>query len=132
MTKLKTLIYACLFICGIAISNFALAQFNYGHSASTSDAVPKNIIILFADGTTSSQYEFGRYSSALLRQQPFAVTDVVMAKGQYQLMKTESANYFVTDSAAALSANSLYKSITYIVIIIYIPTYIPKIELLNS
>ena len=68
---------------------------------------PKNIIILFADGTTSSQYEFGRYSSALLRQQTFAVTDVVMAKGHYQLMKTESANYFVTDSAAAASAMSI-------------------------
>jgi len=70
------------------------------------DTKPKNIIILFADGTTSSQYEFGRYSSALLRQQSFAVTDIVMAKGQYQLMKTESANYFVTDSAAAASAMS--------------------------
>ena len=68
---------------------------------------PKNIIIIFADGTTSSQYEFGRYSSELLRQQSFAVTDVVMAKGQYQLMKTESANYFVTDSAAAASAMSI-------------------------
>jgi len=67
----------------------------------------KNIIIMFADGTTISQYEFGRYSSALLRQQSFAVTDEVMAKGQYQLMKTESANYFVTDSAAAASAMSI-------------------------
>jgi len=46
------------------------------------DTKPKNIIILFADGTTSSQYEFGRYSSVLLRQQSFAVTDIVMAKGQ--------------------------------------------------
>ena len=67
---------------------------------------PKNIIILFADGTTNGQYEFGRYSSMQLRQQPFAITDVVMAKGRYQLMKTESANYFVTDSAAAASAMS--------------------------
>lgn len=61
---------------------------------------------MFADGTTSSQHEFGRYSSALLRQQPFVVTDIVMAKGRYQLMKTESANYFVTDSAAVASAMS--------------------------
>ncbi len=74
--------------------------------AQTSLGKPKNIIILFADGTTSSQYEFGRYSSFQLRQQPFLITDVVMAKGQYQLMKTESANYFVTDSAAAASAMS--------------------------
>ena len=75
-------------------------------SAQSVQSKPKNIIILFADGTTSSQYEFGRYSSIQLRQQPFAVTDIVMTKGQYQLMKTESANYFVTDSAAAASAMS--------------------------
>jgi alkaline phosphatase len=74
--------------------------------AQTQKQQPENIIILFADGTTSSQYEFGRYSSQLLRQQPFAITDVVMTKGNFQLMKTESANYFVTDSAAAASAMS--------------------------
>lgn len=67
---------------------------------------PKNIIILFADGTTASQYEFGRYSSLLLRRKPFAITDIVMKKGRVQLMRTESANYFVTDSAAAASAMS--------------------------
>lgn len=70
------------------------------------DNKPKNIIIMFADGTTSSQYEFGRYSSELLRQKSFAVTDIVMAKGHYQLMKSESADYYVTDSAAAASAMS--------------------------
>lgn len=75
--------------------------------AQTNPSKPKNIIILFADGTTSSQYEFGRYSSAQLRNKPFAITDVVMAKGNYQLMKTESANYYVTDSAAAASALSI-------------------------
>ena len=74
--------------------------------AQTQRQQPENIIILFADGTTGSQYEFGRYSSQLLRQQPFAITDVVMAKGNFQLMRTESANYFVTDSAAAASAMS--------------------------
>ena len=75
-------------------------------TAQNADSKPKNIIILFADGTTNSQYEFGRYSSRQLRQQPFVITDVVMANGHYQLMKTESANYFVTDSAAAASAMS--------------------------
>ena len=106
MNKLRTLICTSLVVCGIAISNFAFAQQGNRQGASTTDVIPKNIIILFADGTTSSQYEFGRYSSALLRQQSFAITDEVMAKGQYQLMKTESANYFVTDSAAAASAMS--------------------------
>ncbi|QKM64641.1 hypothetical protein DCO17_04960 [Polynucleobacter tropicus] len=86
---------------------FALALLNSPIGlAQTQKQHPENIIILFADGTTSSQYEFGRYSSQLLRQQPFAITDVVMTKGNFQLMKTESANYFVTDSAAAASAMS--------------------------
>lgn len=76
-------------------------------TAQTKPSAPKNIIILFADGTTASQYEFGRYSSQTLRKKAFAITDVVMANGHYQLMKTESANYFVTDSAAAASAMSI-------------------------
>ena len=85
----------------------AIAAFGLNSTcAQTTFSKPKNIIILFADGTTNAQYEFGRYSSAQLRQQSFAVTDVVMTKGNYQLMKTESANYFVTDSAAAASAMS--------------------------
>lgn len=95
--RLKTT-FAIVLALALAVLQPAIAQ--------TSQSKPKNIIILFADGTTASQYEFGRYSSLLLRQQPFAITDVVMAKGHYQLMKTESANYFVTDSAAAASAMS--------------------------
>lgn len=87
-------------ICALALLNVPVGF------AQTHKQQPENIIILFADGTTSSQYEFGRYSSQLLRQQPFAITDVVMANGNFQLMKTESANYFVTDSAAAASAMS--------------------------
>ena len=85
----------------------AIAAFGFNSTyAQTTLSKPKNIIILFADGTTNAQYEFGRYSSSQLRQQSFAVTDVVMTIGNYQLMKTESANYFVTDSAAAASAMS--------------------------
>jgi alkaline phosphatase len=91
-------ILAIFFSLALALLQPAIAQTSHGK--------PRNIIILFADGTTASQYEFGRYSSLLLRQEPFAITDVVMRKGQLQLMKTESANYFVTDSAAAASAMS--------------------------
>mgnify|MGYP002142677546 CR=1 FL=1 len=79
---------------------------SFGASAQDNLSRPKNIIILFADGTTASQYEFGRYSSEKLRQEPFAITDTLMSKGHFQLMSTESANYFVTDSAAAASAMS--------------------------
>ena len=67
---------------------------------------PKNIIILFADGVSTPQWEFGRYSKHALLGKPFLVTDHLMSKGRYQLMNTESADYFVTDSAAAASAMS--------------------------
>ena len=67
---------------------------------------PKNIIILFADGTAPTQWEFGRYSSAMLREQPFATTDVVFKQGALGLASTYPHGLFVTDSAAAGSAMS--------------------------
>ncbi len=67
---------------------------------------PKNIIIMFADGAAATQIEFGRYSSELLRSQPFAVTSEVMRHGTLGLMSTLSNNAYVTDSAAAASAMS--------------------------
>src|SRR5678816_766293 len=69
-------------------------------------ASPKNIIILFADGVASTQWEFGRYSSGVLRQQPFATTDVVFRQGTLGLASTDPLGAFVTDSAAAGSAMS--------------------------
>jgi len=68
---------------------------------------PKNIIILFADGAASSQWDFGRYSSRVLRQQPFATTDVVFRQGVVGLLATSPHDAYVTDSAAAASAMSL-------------------------
>ena len=47
---------------------------------------PKNIIILFADGAAATQFEFGRYSSEILRGQPFAVTSELMRHGVMGLM----------------------------------------------
>ena len=73
---------------------------------STQVTQPKNIIILFADGVASTQWEFGRYSSAVLRQQPFATTDVVFKQGMLGLASTYPHGAFVTDSAAAGSAMS--------------------------
>ncbi len=67
---------------------------------------PKNIIILFADGAAPVQWDFGRYSSAVLRQQSFAVTDVVFREGTLGLMSTSPHGVYVTDSAAAASAMS--------------------------
>ncbi|HKU72244.1 MAG TPA: alkaline phosphatase, partial [Burkholderiales bacterium] len=67
---------------------------------------PKNIIILFADGTAPTQWDFGRYSSRVLRNQPFATTDVVFREGVLGLLTTSPYGAYVTDSAAAASAMS--------------------------
>ena len=67
---------------------------------------PKNIIILFADGAAPVQWDFGRYSSAVLRKQPFATTDVVFRQGSLGLLSTSPHGAYVTDSAAAASAMS--------------------------
>jgi alkaline phosphatase len=99
--QVKTLFYRLTIIALMTFFVLSFTVYAQGNSAQ-----PKNIIILFADGTTASQYEFGRYTSEKLRQESFAVTDIVMSKGHSQLMSTESANYFVTDSAAAASAMS--------------------------
>jgi alkaline phosphatase len=67
---------------------------------------PRNIILLFADGVGSTQWEFGRYSSLRLRKQPFAATDIVFTRGSLGLLTTHSASAMVTDSAAAATAMS--------------------------
>jgi alkaline phosphatase len=68
------------------------------------EATPRNIIIMIADGAASTQWEFGRYSSRVLRGEPFATTDVVFNGGALGLMTTSANNAYVTDSAAAASA----------------------------
>jgi alkaline phosphatase len=72
----------------------------------TQIAYPKNIIILFADGVASTQWEYGRYASSVLRQQSFATTDIVFKQGVLGLASTYPHGAFVTDSAAAGSAMS--------------------------
>jgi alkaline phosphatase len=72
-----------------------------------SSGSPQNIIILFADGVAPTQWDFGKYSSRVLRGQPFATTDVVFRDGVLGLMSTHSHNSYVTDSAAAASAMSI-------------------------
>jgi len=68
--------------------------------------LPRNIIIMFADGAAPTQWDFGRYSSRVLRQQPFATTDVVFRQGVMGLLATSPFDAYVTDSAAAASAMS--------------------------
>jgi len=67
---------------------------------------PKNIIILFADGVAPVQWDFGKRSSAILRQQPFATTDIVFRDGVLGLLSTQPHGVYVTDSAAAAAAMS--------------------------
>ena len=74
--------------------------------ASAMAAEPKNIIIMFADGAAPTQWDFGRYSSAVLRQQPFVTTEVVFRQGAMGLLTTSPHGAYVTDSAAAASAMS--------------------------
>ncbi len=67
---------------------------------------PRNVIIMLADGAAGTQWDFGRYSSRVLRQQPFVTTDVVFRHGMVGLLATNPADAYVTDSAAAASAMS--------------------------
>ena len=67
---------------------------------------PKNIIIMLADGAAPTQWDFGRYSSKVLRQQPFITTDVVFKEGTVGLLITNPSDAYVVDSAAAGSAMS--------------------------
>ena len=78
-----------------------------GLSPATATELPRNIIIMFADGAASTQWDFGRYSSTVLRQQPFATTDVVLRQGVVGLLATSPHGAYVTDSAAAASAMSI-------------------------
>ena len=81
-------------VCVLASVGPALAQ------------APKNVIIMFADGAAPSQWDFGRYSSQVLRRQPFVTTDVVFRQGAMGLLVTSPHGAYVTDSAAAGSAMS--------------------------
>ncbi len=92
---------------GAAVLAAALVLVTYAGAALSADPqVPKNIIILFADGTAPVQWDFGRRSSELLRQQSFATTQVMFREGTLGLLSTQPHGFYVTDSAAAASAMS--------------------------
>ena len=78
--------------CALAPAAPALAQ------------APTNIIIMFGDGAAPTQWDFGRYSSHVLRKQPFVTTDLVFRQGAMGLLVTSPHGAYVTDSAAAASA----------------------------
>lgn len=86
----------------LAFAGFAWTGLDKSYAAQP----PKNIIIMFADGAAPTQWDFGRYSSAVLRKQPFATTDIVFRKGVLGLLSTNPYGPYVTDSAAGASAMS--------------------------
>jgi alkaline phosphatase len=67
---------------------------------------PKNVIVLYADGVAVTQLEFGRYSSRVLRNSGYAVTDTVLSQGSIGFLTTHPHEAFATDSAATASAMS--------------------------
>jgi len=91
---------------GVAALVLALAGCTSIPAPTNAAQQPKNIIIMFADGAASTQWDFGRYSSKVLRRQPFAVTDIVFREGVLGLLSTEPNNAYVVDSAASASAMS--------------------------
>jgi len=93
----------------VAFAGVALALagcYSTGDLSTTAAQSPKNIIIMFADGAAATQWDFGRYSSKVLRQQPFVTTDVVFKEGALGALITSPSNAYATDSAAAGSAMS--------------------------
>jgi alkaline phosphatase len=75
-------------------------------AAAAAGAAPKNIIILYADGTAGTQFEVARYASRYLRNEPFAVTDVVLKQGALGLLTTHPHEAFATDSATTATTMS--------------------------
>jgi alkaline phosphatase len=75
-------------------------------SAAAQSRQPTNVIVLYADGAAATQWELGRYSSRVLRDAGFAVTDTVFHEGALGFLTTHPHEAFATDSAAAASAMS--------------------------
>ena len=98
--RLAMLRLACAAIVVCALALTGCAGLPVGDTKAQS---PKNIVIIFADGVAATQWDFGRYSSKVLRQQPFVTTDLFHDKGIGLLMNSPHGAY-ITDSAAAGSA----------------------------
>ena len=91
--------FAAITACAVALAGCASVPGSEGQAQT-----PTNVIIMLADGAAPTQWDFGRYSSSVLRQQPFVTTDVVFRRGTVGLLITGPADAYVTDSAAAGSA----------------------------
>ncbi len=65
---------------------------------------PKNIIILFADGTAAAHVEITRLYNRHVHNAGLTITDVIMRQGHLGLMTSHPVEAIATDSAAAGSA----------------------------
>ncbi|MHB8769872.1 MAG: alkaline phosphatase [Syntrophales bacterium] len=92
----------CL-LCAIALCIFAIAGCAGVPVGGAKTESPRNIVIIFADGVAASQWDFGRYSSDLLRQKPFLTTEFFRDEA-IGLLITSPHGAYITDSAAAGSA----------------------------
>jgi alkaline phosphatase len=90
----------------IALAGLAWATVAWAATPAATGERPRNIIIMIADGAAATQWDFGRYSSRVLRGQPFATTDVIFRQGALGLLVTSANDAYVTDSAAAGSSMS--------------------------
>ncbi|MBI4189176.1 MAG: alkaline phosphatase [Betaproteobacteria bacterium] len=97
---LRRLLFATLVACAFALAGCDRLP----GSGEEQTRYPKNIIILFADGAAPTQWDFGRYSSQVLRNRQFVTTDVLFRQGAVGLLVTSPHGAYVTDSAAAGSA----------------------------
>jgi alkaline phosphatase len=84
----------------------ACAKMATPSAAPPAAAAPKNIIILYADGTAATQFEVARYAARYLRNESFAVTDVVLKTGSLGLVTTHPHEAFATDSATTATTMS--------------------------
>ena len=66
--------------------------------------VPKNIIVMFSDGTGIAHLEITRQYNRAIHNEPFFITDTLFNAGSLALVSNPSASSLVTDSAAAGSA----------------------------
>jgi len=98
--RMALLRFACAAIIACALVLSGCAGLPIGESKAQS---PKNIVIIFADGVAATQWDFGRYTSQVLRRQPFVTTELFRDKG-IGLLVSSPHGVYVTDSAAAGSA----------------------------
>ncbi|MHB9097260.1 MAG: alkaline phosphatase [Syntrophales bacterium] len=90
-------------VCVIVVSVFLVTGCAGVPVGDSKAQAPKNVVIVFADGVAPTQWDFGRYSSTVLRQKPFVTADFFRHQ-TIGLLANSPHGAYITDSAAAASA----------------------------